>query len=42
MEYVVHILGSKLQVFCDRMIAALRVRLRHWTSGLSKPFEQGN
>ena len=41
MEYVVYLLGSKLQVFRDRMIFALWVRLRDLASGLNKPFEQG-
>ena len=35
------ILGSKLQVFRDRMIAALGVRLRDLVSGQTKPFERG-
>ena len=41
MESVVHILGSKLQVFRDRMSCALWVRFRDLASGLSKPFERG-
>ena len=38
--FVVQLLGSKLQVFRDRMIATLSVRLRDLASSLSKPFEQ--
>lgn len=34
-------LGSKLQVFRDRMIFALEVRLRDLVSGRNKPFERG-
>ena len=34
-------LGSKLQVFRDRMICALWVRFRDLASGLNKLFEQG-
>ena len=41
MEYVVYLLGSKLQVFRDRMSCALWVRFRDLTSGLSKPLERG-
>ena len=41
MEYVVYLLGSKLQVFLDRMFCALEVRLRRLASGLNKPFERG-
>ena len=42
MEYVVYLLGSKLQVFRDRITAALWVRLRDLASGLSKPFVRGH
>ena len=38
--FVVLIPSSKLQVFRDRMIATLSVRLRDLASSLSKPFEQ--
>lgn len=41
MEHVVYLSGSKLQVFRDRMIAALWVRFRDLASGLNKPFERG-
>ena len=41
MEYVVYLSGSKLQVFRDRMITALGIRIRDLASGLDKPFERG-